>query len=114
MTVGLLVRLAQRAKLSLRLRGGALTVQGRSSAVAAWAPELRRFKASITEYLLGVSNNGADHGCALDEHRYIEMFEERAGVLEFEAGMSRHAAEARAALEVYSVAVGKVQGADHA
>lgn len=114
MTLGLLVRLAQRAGLSLQLRGGALTVQGRSSAVAAWAPELRRFKARITEYLLGAPNNGADHCLGRDEDRYIEMFEERAGVLEFEAGMSRHAAEVRSALEVYSAAIGKAEGVDHA
>lgn len=112
--LSLLVRLAQRAGLSLQLRGGALIVQGRASAVAAWAPELRRFKARITKYLKEASNNGTEHGPEVDEDLYVEMFEERAGVLEFEAGMSRRVAEVRSALEVYSLVECNAEGVDHA
>lgn len=114
MTLGLLVRLTQRAGLSLQLCGSTLTVRGRVSAVAACTPELRRLKDKITEYLLAASNNGADQCPDLDDELYIELFEERASVLEFEAGMSRHVAEARSAMEVYSMAATKGQGAAHA
>lgn len=95
MTAALLVDLTA-AGISLSLTGrGTLRYQGDQCAVERWLPQIRQHKAELLALLAA---NPEPPPMTQEQRDGIrEAVEERAAILEYEAGMPRPQAEARAA-----------------
>jgi hypothetical protein len=92
MKPGDLIAAALADGVALRLDGGKLKVIGETAVVNRWLPLIREHKPEIIDALKA----GADDTVEPFDR---EAFEERAGIAEFDGGLSREDAEALAWLE---------------
>lgn len=115
MTPADLLSAATSAGLALRVEAGALRVRGPQGAIATWAPMLKAHKPALIALLQPPPERELPTAPPLsaDELEDVrESVEERAGILEFDAGIPRSEAESLAAgaTRVFQVLIG--MGAD--
>lgn len=103
MTAHPLARMVEHSGLTLQLNEGQLTLKGKRTAVDAWAPRLRQFKAELSAALISDASNDPQFKDELEDVALQEAFYERAAILEHDGGLSLPEAEAQAAVEVYSI-----------
>ena len=92
MTAAAVVRNAVAAGVVLRVRGAALVLSAHSQPDEHLLRELRSEKPAIVAYLRGLA--------LWDEDDWNALCDERAGIMEFDGGLSRAEAEVRAREEV--------------
>ena len=93
MTVAALVRLAVDAGVILRVKDDRLVLSSDTPPDEGFLHQLRSAKPAIVAYLRGLACWGEEDWSALHD--------ERAGIMEFDGGLTRPEAEARAREEVH-------------
>lgn len=110
-----LLAAAASAGLALRVESGTLRVRGPQAAVAEWAPMLKAHKPALIALLQPPAEQALPAPPSLSADVLADVREavaERAGIMEFDAGIPRPEAEALAAgaMRVFQVLIG--MGAD--
>jgi hypothetical protein len=95
MSAAATVRTAVAAGISIKLDGDLLVLSATRRPDDRLIQDLRRDKTEIVAYLRGFA--------CWSEEDWQALFDERAGIMEFDAGMPRAEAEARAAEEVANI-----------
>ncbi|MBF0310177.1 MAG: hypothetical protein HQL56_11675 [Magnetococcales bacterium] len=94
------------AGVTFRLVGDALTLEADSPPPSSLVEKIQAHKGALLEWLRGKATGALDHGQPIPPE-WADDFGERAGVLEFEQGLSRADAERVARELVLKLAEGR-------